>query len=172
MFGDYWLGLWASKEPEEQQKVRLRGWGRGPRVWRGGCGLLCSRADGSLHASLPSPHSFHGLSCTPRLGGCRGCTRQPAAARPAAPFEARLIAARCLLLPPIPTSLQLYWVWGYAIMVGSILLISFARSYLFYMAALRAASRLHAEVAERVSAGGRAAAVLSLLAAAAAAGAC
>lgn len=41
--------------------------------------------------------------------------------------------------------------WGYAIMVGSILAISFARSYLFYMAALRASTRLHAEVAERVS---------------------
>lgn len=36
-------------------------------------------------------------------------------------------------------------------MVGSILAISFARSYLFYMAALRASTRLHAEVAERVS---------------------
>ncbi len=51
----------------------------------------------------------------------------------------------CSLLP------QPYWVWAYAIMVGSILLISFARSYLFYMAALRASTRLHAEVAERVS---------------------
>ncbi|PRW21108.1 multidrug resistance-associated 1 isoform X3 [Chlorella sorokiniana] len=64
LYGDYWLGLWASKDPEEQRK--------------------------------------------------------------------------------------LYWVWGYAIMVGSILAISFARSYLFYMAALRASTRLHAEVAERV----------------------
>ncbi|KAL4424666.1 hypothetical protein ABPG77_004473 [Micractinium sp. CCAP 211/92] len=48
------------------------------------------------------------------------------------------------------TQRKAYWVWGYSLMVGSILLISFSRSLLFYMSALRASTRLHDEMAARV----------------------
>lgn len=35
------------------------------------------------------------------------------------------------------TPLQLKWVWVYGCLVGGIVLISFTRAYLFYMAALK-----------------------------------
>ncbi|EFN52562.1 hypothetical protein CHLNCDRAFT_138549 [Chlorella variabilis] len=45
---------------------------------------------------------------------------------------------------------EVYWVWGYAIMVGAILAISFSRSLLFFMASLRASTQLHDEMVQRV----------------------
>ncbi|KAL4420399.1 hypothetical protein ABPG75_010055 [Micractinium tetrahymenae] len=46
--------------------------------------------------------------------------------------------------------MRAYWVWGYALMVVSILVISFSRSLVFYMSALRACTRLHDEMAAQV----------------------
>ena len=46
--------------------------------------------------------------------------------------------------------MQLYWVWGYAIMVAAILAISFGRSFLFFSVALRASSCLEREMTAAV----------------------
>ena len=48
------------------------------------------------------------------------------------------------------TKLKSYWIWVYAIFVGSILLISIVRAQVFFRSALRASSSLHKAAIERL----------------------
>ena len=51
--------------------------------------------------------------------------------------------------------LQSYWIWGYAIFAGCIVVIALVRSLMFFAASLHATTAIHDAMIERVRGGGR-----------------